>query len=76
MEKIVCYRQRRKKDVASDDCTFEDFLSQCDIEKEPNVDIDLLLRGLPACVVSKPRTTNLDQISKTTKDLATRWRSH
>ncbi|KAK6758363.1 hypothetical protein RB195_015900 [Necator americanus] len=41
------------------------------IEEDPNVDYEMLLRGLGACAerASKSRTTNLDRISKTTKEL-------
>ncbi|KAK6764270.1 hypothetical protein RB195_024550 [Necator americanus] len=75
----ICYRQRRRKEVVYDDCVLEDSLSQCDwhIEEDPNVDYEMLLRGLRACAerASKPRTTNLDQISKTTKELLERRRA-
>ncbi|KAK6729126.1 hypothetical protein RB195_006273 [Necator americanus] len=42
-----------------------------------SVDYEMLLRGLRACVerASKPRTTNLDRISKTTKELLERRRA-
>ncbi|KAK6765095.1 hypothetical protein RB195_025144 [Necator americanus] len=73
MEKNICYRQRRRKEVVYEDCVLEDSLSQGDwnIEEDPNVDYEMLLRGLRACAerISKPRTTNLDRISKTTKEL-------
>ncbi|KAK6744007.1 hypothetical protein RB195_010982 [Necator americanus] len=73
MEKNICYRQRRRKEVVYDDCVLEDSLSQGDwyIEEDPNVDYEMLLRGLRACAerASKPRTTNLDRISKITKEL-------
>ncbi|KAK6744791.1 hypothetical protein RB195_011485 [Necator americanus] len=73
MEKNICYRQRRRKEVVYDDCVLEDSLSQGDwhIEEDPNVDYEMLLRGSRACAerASKPRTTNLDRISKTTKEL-------
>ncbi|KAK6760373.1 hypothetical protein RB195_021735 [Necator americanus] len=79
MEKNICYQQRRRKEVVYDDCTIEDSLSQGDwhIEEDPNVDYDMLLRGLQTCAdrVSKPRTTNLDRISKTTKELLERRRA-
>ncbi|KAK6735493.1 hypothetical protein RB195_018608 [Necator americanus] len=78
MEKNICYRQRRRKEVY-DDCVLEDSLSQGDwhIEEDPNVDYEMLLRGLRACAerTSKPRTTNLDRISKTTKELLERRRA-
>ncbi|KAK6728759.1 hypothetical protein RB195_006048 [Necator americanus] len=78
MEKSICYRQRRRKEVVYDDCVLEDCLSQGDwhIEEDPNVDYAMLLRGLRACAerASKPRTTNLDRISKTTKELLERRR--
>ncbi|KAK6742176.1 hypothetical protein RB195_009817 [Necator americanus] len=47
------------------------------IEEDPNVDYEMLLRGLRACAerASKPRTTNLDRISKTTKELLERRRA-
>ncbi|KAK6763905.1 hypothetical protein RB195_024296 [Necator americanus] len=65
MEKNICYRQRRRKEVVHDDCVLEDSLSQGDwnIEEDPNVDYEMLLRGLRACAerISKPRTTNLDR---------------
>ncbi|KAK6734516.1 hypothetical protein RB195_017980 [Necator americanus] len=40
MEKNICYRQRRRKEVVYNDCVFEDSLSQRDwhIEEDPNVD--------------------------------------
>ncbi|KAK6744138.1 hypothetical protein RB195_011071 [Necator americanus] len=64
MEKNICYRQRRRKEVVYDDCVLEDSLSHGDwhIEEDPNVDYEMLLRGLRACAerASKPRTTNLD----------------
>ncbi|KAK6743166.1 hypothetical protein RB195_010434 [Necator americanus] len=46
-------------------------------KKDPNVDYEILLRGLRACAerASKPRTTNLDRISKTTKELLERRRA-
>ncbi|KAK6729518.1 hypothetical protein RB195_006519 [Necator americanus] len=79
MEKNICYQQRRKKDVDYDDCVLENSLSQGDwhIEEDPNVDYEMLLRGLRACAerASKPRTTNLDRISKTTKELLGRRRA-
>ncbi|KAK6742516.1 hypothetical protein RB195_010030 [Necator americanus] len=47
------------------------------IEEDLNVDYEMLLRGLRACAerASKPRTTNLDRISKTTKELLERRRA-
>ncbi|KAK6763631.1 hypothetical protein RB195_024085 [Necator americanus] len=79
MEKNICYRQPRRKEVVYDDCILEDSLSQGDwhIEEDPNVDYEMLLRGLRACAerASKPRTTNLDQISKITKELLERRRT-
>ncbi|KAK6750637.1 hypothetical protein RB195_002547 [Necator americanus] len=79
MEKNICYRQRRRKEVVYDDCVLEDSLSQGDwhIEEDPNVDYEMLLRGLRACAerASKSRTTNLDRISKTTKELLGRRRA-
>ncbi|KAK6760421.1 hypothetical protein RB195_021767 [Necator americanus] len=76
MEKNICYWQRRRKEVLYDDCVLEDSLSQGDwhIEEDPNVDCEMLLRRLRACAerASKPRTTNLDRISKTTKELLER----
>ncbi|KAK6762037.1 hypothetical protein RB195_022941 [Necator americanus] len=51
----------------------EESLSQADwhIEEDPNVDYEMLLRGLRACSerASERRTTNLYRISKTTKEL-------
>ncbi|KAK6730447.1 hypothetical protein RB195_007114 [Necator americanus] len=37
MEKNICYRQRRRKEVVYDDCVLEDSLSQGDwhIEEDP-----------------------------------------
>ncbi|KAK6762618.1 hypothetical protein RB195_023370 [Necator americanus] len=79
MEKNICYRQRRRKEVVYDDCVLEDSLSQGDwhIEEDPNVDYEMLLRGLRACAerALKPRTTNMDRISKTTKELLGRRRT-
>ncbi|KAK6733439.1 hypothetical protein RB195_017277 [Necator americanus] len=73
MEKNICYRQRRRKEVVNDDCVLEHSLPQGDwhIEEDPNVDYEMLLRGLRACAerASKPRMTNLDRTSKTTKEL-------
>ncbi|KAK6762220.1 hypothetical protein RB195_023074 [Necator americanus] len=68
MEKNICYRQRRRKEVVYD--VLEDFLSQGD-EEDPILDYEMLLRGLRTCAerASKPRTTNSDQTSKTTKKL-------
>ncbi|KAK6750035.1 hypothetical protein RB195_002186 [Necator americanus] len=64
-----------EKKVVYDDCVLEDSLSQADwhIEEDPSVDYELLLGGLRTCAerASKPRTTNLDRISKTTKELST-----
>ncbi|KAK6727848.1 hypothetical protein RB195_005490 [Necator americanus] len=61
MEKNICYRQRRRKEVVYDDCVLEDSLSQGDwhIEEDPNVDYEMLLRGLRACVerASNPKHT-------------------
>ncbi|KAK6763058.1 hypothetical protein RB195_023673 [Necator americanus] len=71
MEKNISTRQRRRKEVVYDDCALEDSLSQDDrhIEEDPNVNYEMLLRGLRTCAerASKPHTTNLDRISKTTK---------
>ncbi|KAK6765102.1 hypothetical protein RB195_025149 [Necator americanus] len=79
MEKNICYRQRRRKEVVYDDCVFEDSLSQGDwhIDEDPFVDYEMLLGGLRACAerISKPRTTNLDRISKITKELLERRRT-
>ncbi|KAK6749857.1 hypothetical protein RB195_002083 [Necator americanus] len=79
IEKNICYRQRRRKEVVYDDCVLEDSLSQGDwhIEEDPNVDYEMLLRGLRACAerASKSRTINLDRISKTTKELLGRRRA-
>ncbi|KAK6765820.1 hypothetical protein RB195_025626 [Necator americanus] len=73
MEKNICYQQRRRKEVVYDDCVLEDSLSQgdCHIEEDPNVDYEMLLRGLRAFAgrVSKQRMTNLDRIPKTTEEL-------
>ncbi|KAK6763167.1 hypothetical protein RB195_023760 [Necator americanus] len=75
MEKNISIRQRRRKEVY-DDCVLEDSLSQDDwhIEEDSNVDWEMLLRGLRACALraSKQRTTNLDRISKTPKELLER----
>ncbi|KAK6762103.1 hypothetical protein RB195_022990 [Necator americanus] len=69
----------RRKEVVYDDCVLEKSLSQGDwhIEDDPNVDYEMLLRGLRACAerASKPYTTNLDRISKTTKELLERRRA-
>ncbi|KAK6743967.1 hypothetical protein RB195_010957 [Necator americanus] len=73
MEKNICYRQRRSKEVLYDDCVLEGSLSQDDlhVEEDPNADYEMLLRGLRASAerASKPRTTNLDRISKITNEL-------
>ncbi|KAK6735960.1 hypothetical protein RB195_018927 [Necator americanus] len=79
MEKNICYRQRRRKEVVYDDCVLEDSLSNGDwhIEEDPNVNYEMLLRGLRACAerALKSRTTNMDRISKTTKELLERRRA-
>ncbi|KAK6730139.1 hypothetical protein RB195_006915 [Necator americanus] len=79
MEKNICYRQPRRKEIVYDDCVLEDSLPQGDwhIEEDPNMDYEMLLRGLRACAerASKPRTTNLDRISKTTKEFLERRRT-
>ncbi|KAK6736282.1 hypothetical protein RB195_019138 [Necator americanus] len=79
IEKNICYRQRRGKEVVYDDCVLEVTLSQDDwhIEEDPKVDNKMLLRGLRACGerASKPRTKNFDRISKTTKELLERRRA-
>ncbi|KAK6753501.1 hypothetical protein RB195_012847 [Necator americanus] len=79
MEKNICYRQRRRKEVVYDDCVLEESLSQGDwhIEEDPNVDYEMLLRGLRACAECAwmPRTTNLDRISKSTTELWERRRA-
>ncbi|KAK6735830.1 hypothetical protein RB195_018838 [Necator americanus] len=79
MEKNICYRQRGRKEVVYEDCVLEDSLSQGDwhIEEDLNVDYEMLLRGLRACAerASKPRTTNLDRIWKTTEELLGRRRT-
>ncbi|KAK6761760.1 hypothetical protein RB195_022731 [Necator americanus] len=79
MEKNICYRQRRKKEVVYEDCVLEHSLSQgaWHIKEDPNADYEMLLRGLQTCAerASKPRTTNLDRISKTTKELLERSRT-
>ncbi|KAK6761230.1 hypothetical protein RB195_022336 [Necator americanus] len=73
IEKNICYRQRRGKEVVYDDCVLESSLPQSEwhIEEDPN---EVLLRELQACAEppSKMRTTNLDRISKTTKELLER----
>ncbi|KAK6763452.1 hypothetical protein RB195_023954 [Necator americanus] len=76
MEKNICYQQRRSKEVVCDDCMLKDSLFQGDlhIEEDPNVDFEMLLRRLRACA-SKPRMTNLDRISKNTKELLERRRA-
>ncbi|KAK6755936.1 hypothetical protein RB195_014368 [Necator americanus] len=53
---------------------FHGKMSARGIEEEPNVDYDLLLRGRRASAVraAKQRTTNLDQISKPSKELLER----
>ncbi|KAK6749694.1 hypothetical protein RB195_001979 [Necator americanus] len=77
MEKNICH-QRRRKEVVYDDCVLEDSLPQGDwnIEEDPNVDYEVLLRGLRTCAerASKPRTTSLERISMSTKDLLERRR--
>ncbi|KAK6761919.1 hypothetical protein RB195_022856 [Necator americanus] len=69
----------KEERVVYDDCVLEDFLSQgdCYIEEYPNVDYEMLLRALRTCAerASKQRTTNLDRISKTTKELLERRRT-
>ncbi|KAK6760652.1 hypothetical protein RB195_021928 [Necator americanus] len=48
MEKNICYRERKRKGLFYDDYVLEDTLSQGDwhIEKDADVDYDMLLRGL------------------------------
>ncbi|KAK6760921.1 hypothetical protein RB195_022115 [Necator americanus] len=77
MEKNICYRQRRRKEVVYDDCILEDSLSQGDWHIEEDSNYEMLFRGLRACAerASKPRTTNLHRISKTTKELLERRRA-
>ncbi|KAK6763962.1 hypothetical protein RB195_024337 [Necator americanus] len=64
MEKNICYRQRRRKEVVYDDCVLEDSLSQGDwhIEEDPNVDYEMLLRGLRATkeLLERRRALKLD----------------
>ncbi|KAK6764138.1 hypothetical protein RB195_024458 [Necator americanus] len=50
MGRNICYRQRRRKEVVYNDCVLEDPLSQVDwcIKEDPNVDYEMLLRGLRA----------------------------
>ncbi|KAK6746251.1 hypothetical protein RB195_012392 [Necator americanus] len=75
----ILTNRKWRKEVVYDDCVLKDSLSQGDwhIKEDPNVDYEMLLRGLRACAerASKPRTTNLDQISKTTKELLERRRA-
>ncbi|KAK6728468.1 hypothetical protein RB195_005852 [Necator americanus] len=75
MEKNIYYRQRRRKEVY-DNCVLENSLPQDNwhIEEDPKVDYEILLRELRACAerASKPHTTNLNRISKTTKELLER----
>ncbi|KAK6760916.1 hypothetical protein RB195_022111 [Necator americanus] len=77
MEKNICYRQRRRKEVVYDDCILEDSLSQGDWHIEEDSNYEMLLRGLRTFAerASKPRTTNLHRISKTTKELLERRRA-
>ncbi|KAK6737607.1 hypothetical protein RB195_019985 [Necator americanus] len=58
-------------------CTRGLLVPRWHIEEDPNVDYEMLIRGLLACAehASKPRTTNLDRISKTTKELLERRRA-
>ncbi|KAK6755766.1 hypothetical protein RB195_014262 [Necator americanus] len=62
MEKNICYRQRRRKEVLYDDCVLEDSLSQGDwhFEEDLNVDCEMLLRGLGACAERRRRALRLD----------------
>ncbi|KAK6762662.1 hypothetical protein RB195_023399 [Necator americanus] len=64
MEKNICYRQRRRKEVVYDDCVLEDSLSQGDwhIEEDPKVDYEMLLRGLRTTkeLLERRRTLMLD----------------
>ncbi|KAK6766081.1 hypothetical protein RB195_025784 [Necator americanus] len=73
MRKNIRQRERRRKEVAYDDCTLEDSFFRVDwrMKEDPNVDYELLLKGLRACAERslKPLTTNLDRISKTIKEL-------
>ncbi|KAK6753950.1 hypothetical protein RB195_013129 [Necator americanus] len=81
MEKNICYPQRKRKEKKSS-TTIAYSKIPCpkvtsSFEEDPNVDYEMLLRGLRACAerASKPRTTNLDRISKTTKELLERRRA-
>ncbi|KAK6741425.1 hypothetical protein RB195_009339 [Necator americanus] len=71
--------KEKKYAIAYDDCVLEDSVSQGDwhIEEDPNVDYEMLHRRLRACAerASKPRTKNLDRISKTIKELLERRRA-
>ncbi|KAK6742830.1 hypothetical protein RB195_010225 [Necator americanus] len=76
VEKNICYKQRRIKEVVYDDCVLEDSLFQGDwhIEEDPDVDYEILLKVLRACAELAPKqhTTNVDRISTTIKELLRR----
>ncbi|KAK6756340.1 hypothetical protein RB195_014632 [Necator americanus] len=62
MEKDICCRQRKKKEVVYDDCIVEDSLSQGDwlIEEDPNVDYDLLRKLTNKKLLARRGTLKLD----------------
>ncbi|KAK6745848.1 hypothetical protein RB195_012144 [Necator americanus] len=64
VEKNICYRQQRRREVVHNDCVLEDW----HIEEDPIVDYEKLLRRVRACA-------NLDRILKTTKELLERRRA-
>ncbi len=79
LERKICHRSPRRKDVVYDGQRLEELLSCCEwpIEEDPTKDYELLLKGLEACgyCASTTRARNLDRISNTTKELLERRRS-
>ncbi|KAK6736554.1 hypothetical protein RB195_019315 [Necator americanus] len=77
MEKNICLATK-EKEVVYDDCVLEDSLSQVTgTSRRTQRGLRDAARGLRACAerASKSRTTNLDRISKTTKELLERRRT-
>ncbi|EYC32574.1 hypothetical protein Y032_0003g1664 [Ancylostoma ceylanicum] len=78
MEKNICHRGGRKE-VVYDDTILAESLSEhnWDIAEDPTEDYKVLLEKLRVCAdrASKPGTTNLERISKATKELLVKRRA-
>ncbi|KAL6723479.1 hypothetical protein Aduo_018478 [Ancylostoma duodenale] len=78
MEKNICHRGGRKE-VVYDDTALAESLSEHDwlIMEDPTEDYEMLLEKLRTCAerASKPRITNLERISKATKELLVKRRA-